>query len=55
MKTVALIIVLQFIVTLITGCSEFPIAAKMEQMRSEQLACSPADSNMCAGWKVEEF
>ncbi len=55
MKTVALIIVLQFIVTLITGCSEFPIAAKMEQMRGEQLSCGPANSEMCVGWKVGEF
>ena len=55
MKTVALIIVLQFIVTLLTGCSGFPITAKMEQMRSEQLSCGPADSEMCVGWKVGEF
>jgi hypothetical protein len=55
MKMVALIIVLQFMVTLLTGCAEFPIAAKMEQMRSEQLTCGPADSEMCAGWKVGEF
>jgi hypothetical protein len=53
MKTVALIIVLQFIVSLLSGCAEFE--TKMDEMRNQQLTCSPADSNMCAGWKVEEF
>ena len=41
------------IVLLLTGCSMFE--TQMEQMRSEQLTCSPADSEMCAGWKVGEF
>jgi len=49
---VALIIILQFMVTLLTGCSQFE--AQLEQMRGEQLTCGPADSEMCAGWKVEE-
>ena len=52
MKMVALIIILQFMVTLLTGCSQFE--AQLEQMRGEQLTCGPADSEMCAGWKVEE-
>ena len=53
MKTVALIIVLQFIVPLLSGCAGFE--TKVDEMRNQQLTCSPADSNMCAGWKVEEF
>ena len=52
MQTIALIIVLQVIVTLLTGCAEFPIAAKMEEMRSEQLTCSAEDESLCAGWKM---
>jgi hypothetical protein len=52
MKIVALIIVMQLVVTLITGCAEFPIAAKMEEMRSEQLTCSAEDESLCAGWKM---
>jgi hypothetical protein len=52
MQTIALIIVLQVVVTLLTGCAEFPIAAKMEEMRSEQLTCSGEDESLCAGWKV---
>ena len=49
MQTIALIIVLQFMVTLLTGCSEFPIAAKIEEMN--KLNCKPADSSMCDGWE----
>ena len=52
MQTIALIIVLQVMITLLTGCAEFPIAAKMEEMRSEQLTCSGEDESLCAGWKV---
>ena len=40
------------IVLLLTGCAEFQ--TKMEEMSVEQLTCGPADSEMCAGWKVEE-
>ena len=47
MKTITLIIVLQLIVTLLTGCSEFPIGVKLEEMR--QLQCRPVDSSGCAG------
>ena len=35
MKMVALIIVMQLVVTLLSGCAEFPISAKMGEMRSE--------------------
>ena len=52
MQTIALIIVLQVMITLLTGCAEFPIAAKMEEMRSEQLTCSADDMTLCAGWKI---
>ncbi len=40
-------------VLLLTGCSQFE--TQMEQMRGEQLTCGPANSEMCAGWKVGEF
>ena len=40
-------------VLLLAGCSQFE--TQMEQMRGEQLTCSPEDSEMCAGWKVDEF
>ena len=52
MKIVALIIIMQLVVTLLTGCAEFPIAAKMEEMRSEQMTCEEADESLCAGWKI---
>ena len=39
------------LVSLLTGCAEFPIAVKMEEIRSEQLTCSGKDESMCAGWK----
>ena len=52
MQTIALIIVLQVMITLLTGCAEFPIAAKMEEMRSEQLTCSGENESLCAGWKI---
>ena len=50
MQTIALIIVLQVIVTLLTGCAEFE--TKMDMMKSEQLTCSAEDMTLCAGWKV---
>jgi len=53
MKTVAVIIVLQLIVTLLTGCTQFE--TKIEEMRNQQLSCSPEDSEMCVGWEVGEF
>ena len=52
MQTIALIIVLQVVITLLTGCAEFPIEAKMEEMRSEQLTCSGENESLCAGWKI---
>ena len=52
MQTIALIIVLQVMITLLTGCAEFPIAAKMEEMRSEQMTCAEEEQSLCAGWKV---
>ena len=51
MQTIALVLVLS--VYLLAGCAEFE--TKMEEMRGEQLICSPADSSLCAGWKVGEF
>jgi hypothetical protein len=48
MKTITLIIILQLIVTLLTGCAEFE--TKLEEMN--QLKCRPADSSMCAGWET---
>jgi len=50
MQTIALIIVLQVIVTLLTGCTEFE--TKMDMMKSEQLTCSAEEESLCAGWKV---
>jgi len=50
MKTIVLIIVLQFIVTLLTGCAEFE--TKMEEMKSEQITCQLEDQTLCAGWKI---
>ena len=50
MQTIALIIVLQVVVTLLTGCAEFQ--TKVEMMKSEQLTCKPPDASLCAGWKV---
>ena len=50
MQTIALIIVLQVAVTLLTGCAEFE--TKMDMMKSEQLTCSAEDMTLCAGWKV---
>tara|TARA_R100000656_G_scaffold19499_1_gene17751 strand:- start:177 stop:329 length:153 start_codon:yes stop_codon:yes gene_type:complete len=50
MQTIALIIVLQVVVTLLTGCTEFE--TKMDMMKSEQLTCSAEDMTLCAGWKV---
>ena len=49
MQTIALIIVLQVMITLLTGCAEFPIAAKIEEMN--KLNCKPADSSICNGWE----
>ena len=50
MQTIALIIVLQVVVTLLTGCTEFE--TKMDMMKSEQLTCSAEDMTLCAGWNV---
>ena len=50
MQTIALIIVLQVVVTLLTGCTEFE--TKMDMMKSEQLTCKPPEVSLCAGWKV---
>jgi hypothetical protein len=50
MQTIALIIVLQVVVTLLTGCTEFE--TKMDMMKSEQLTCSAEEESLCAGWKV---
>ena len=50
MKTIALIIVLQFIVTLLTGCAEFQ--TKMDMMQNEQMTCAEEEDSLCAGWKV---
>ena len=49
MKTITLIIILQLIVTLLTGCAEFPIGTKQGEVIN-QLNCEPAESNGCAGW-----
>jgi hypothetical protein len=50
MQTIALIIVLQVMVTLLTGCAEFQ--TKVDMMKSEQLTCSAEEESLCAGWKV---
>ena len=50
MQTIALIIVLQVVVTLLTGCAEFQ--TKIDMMKSEQLTCSAEEESLCAGWKV---
>ena len=50
MQTIALIIVLQVVVTLLTGCTEFE--TKVDMMKSEQLTCSAEEEGACAGWKV---
>ena len=50
MKTIALIIVLQLIVTLLTGCAEFQ--TKVDMMKDEQITCKLADQSLCAGWKI---
>ena len=50
MQTIALIIVLQVVVTLLTGCTEFE--TKMDMMKSEQITCAEEDQSLCAGWKV---
>ena len=50
MQTIALIIVLQVVVTLLTGCTEFQ--TKVDMMKSEQLTCKPPEVSLCAGWKV---
>ena len=48
MKIVALIIVAQFVVTLLTGCSAFEEKFRQNQ----QLVCSPSYETLCAGWQV---
>tara|TARA_R100001530_G_scaffold128521_1_gene98314 strand:- start:357 stop:509 length:153 start_codon:yes stop_codon:yes gene_type:complete len=50
MQTIALIIVLQVVVTLLTGCAEFQ--TKVDMMKSEQMTCSAEEESLCAGWKV---
>jgi hypothetical protein len=50
MKTIILIIVLQFIVTLLTGCAEFQ--TKIDMMKDEQMTCKLEDQTLCAGWKI---
>ena len=45
MQTIALIIVLQVVVTLLTGCTEF-------QTKMEQMNCQPPHNTLCTGWKV---
>ena len=50
MKTVASIIVLQLIVTLLPGCTEFK--TKVDMMKDEQMTCKLEDESLCAGWKV---
>ena len=50
MQTIALIIVLQVVVTLLTGCTEFQ--TKVDMMKSEQMTCAEEDQSLCAGWKV---
>ena len=50
MQTIALIIVLQVVVTLLTGCAEFQ--TKVDMMKGEQLTCSAEEESLCAGWKV---
>ena len=50
MKIVALIIIMQLVVILLTGCAEFQ--TKVDMMKSEQMTCAEADESLCAGWKV---
>ena len=50
MKIVALIIIMQLVVTLLTGCAEFQ--TKVDMMKSEQMTCSAEEEALCAGWKV---
>ena len=50
MQTIALIIVLQVVVTLLTGCTEFQ--TKVDMMKSEQMTCAEEEQSLCAGWKV---
>ena len=50
MKTIILIIVLQFIVTLLTGCAEFQ--TKIDMMKDEQMTCKLENQTLCAGWKI---
>ena len=50
MKMVALIIVMQLVVTLLSGCAEFQ--TKVDMMKSEQMTCKPPETSLCAGWKI---
>ena len=43
---------ISLILLLLAGCAEFPIAAKMEEMRSQQMTCEEVDESLCAGWKI---
>jgi uncharacterized protein YceK len=49
MKIIALIIVVQLMVALLSGCSEFKTL-----MEEKQLTCTPdaVFTNSCDGWKV---
>ena len=52
MKIVALIIIMQLVVTLITGCAEFQTKMDMMENGQEQLTCSAEEDALCAGWKI---
>jgi uncharacterized protein YceK len=52
MKIVALIIVMQLVVTLLSGCAEFQTKVDMMKNEQEQLTCSAEDESLCAGWKM---
>ena len=45
---IVLIIVLQVLVVMVTGCSTFE--EKLRQDR--QLVCSPSYETLCAGWQI---
>ena len=52
MKIVALIIIMQLVVTLLTGCAEFQTKVDMMKSEQEQLTCSAEEDALCAGWKI---
>ena len=56
MKTITFIIVLQLLVTLITGCSL--LEDKFNEQRvlqnsTDPLVCEPEDAQLCVGWIKE--